>query len=118
MLRLLPRAGIEEVLQDGHWLGLLLPIRLQPTLRNLRRAWYGWHGSLNFLGAHSLCLSALLGWRWQCLCCRILLTFVRAGILSCPSLFTCALQKVQLTAVRGAALLSEASVSPFVSSLS
>ena len=40
---------------------------------------------------------------------------VRAGILSCPSLFTCAPQEVQLTAVPGVALLSEASVSPVVS---
>ena len=31
----------EEVLQDGHWLGLLLTIRLQLALRHLRRDWYG-----------------------------------------------------------------------------
>ena len=67
MLRLLPHAGNEEVLQDGHWLGLLLTIRLQLTLPHLRRDWYGWHGSMGLLGAHSLCLSALLGWRWQML---------------------------------------------------
>ena len=41
MRRLLPHAGNEEVLQDGHWLGLLLTIRLQHTLRHLQRDWYG-----------------------------------------------------------------------------
>ena len=67
MLRLLPHAGNEEVLQDGHWLGLLLTIRLQLTLCHLRRDWYGWHGSMGLLGVHSLCLFARLGWRWQML---------------------------------------------------
>ena len=67
MLRLLPHAGNEEVLRDGHWLGLLLATRLLLALRHLRRDWYGWHGSMGFLGVHSLCLSALLGWRWQML---------------------------------------------------
>ena len=55
-----------------------------------------WPGSMGFLGARSQCLSALLGWRWQML----------------------VLQEVQLTAVLGAALLREASVSPFGSSFS
>ena len=118
MLRLLPHAGNEELLQDGRWLSLLLTIRLLLTLPHLRRDWYGWHGSMGLLGAHSLCL--LLSWdgAGRSWCCRTVLTFVWAGILSCPLLFTCALQEVQVTADLGAALLSEASVSPFVSSFS
>ena len=67
MRRLLPLAGNEEVLQDGHWVGLLLTIRLQHTLRHLRRDWDGWHSSLGFLGARRLCRSARLQWRWQIL---------------------------------------------------
>ena len=67
MRRLLPLAGNEEVLQDGHWVGLLLTIRLQHTLRHLRRDWDGWHSSLGFLGARRLCRSARVQWRWQIL---------------------------------------------------
>ena len=67
MRRLLPHAGNEEVLQDGHWLGLLLTLRLQHTLRHLRRDWYGWHSSLGFLGARRLCWSARVQWGWQIL---------------------------------------------------
>ena len=118
MRRLLPLAGNEEVLQDGRWLGLLLTIRLQLTLRHRRRHWYGWHSSLGFLGAHSLCRSARVELCWQMLVVQSLLTVVRAGISSYPSLFTFAPQEVQLTMVPGVALLSEASVSPFVSSFS
>ena len=67
MRRPLPHAGNEEVLQDGHWLGLLLTIRLQHTLCHLLRDWYGWHSPLGFLGARRLCRSARVRLRWQIL---------------------------------------------------
>ena len=59
MRRLLLLTGNEEVLQDVHWVGLQLvflslPLRLQHTLRHLRRDWDGWHSSLGFLGVRRL----------------------------------------------------------------
>ena len=109
----------EEVLQDGHWLGLLLTIRLQLALRHLRRDWYGlawFYGLPGSAQSVPFCSPgmALADASVAGPCSHL------SGPESSPDLRSspASLQEVQLTAVLGAALLREASVSPFGSSFS
>ena len=81
-IRLLPHAGNEEVLQDGHRLGLLPKIRLQLALRHLRRDWYGlaWcYGLPGSVQSVPFCSPGMA--LADASVARTLLTFVRAGIL-------------------------------------
>ena len=109
----------EEVLQDGHWFGLLPTIRLQLALRHLRRDWYGlawFYGLPGSAQSVPLCSPgmALADDSVAGPCSHL------SGPGSFPDLRSspASLQEVQLTAILGVALLSEASVSPFGSSFS
>ena len=113
-LRLLPYTGNEEVLQDGHWLGLLPIIRLQLALCHLRRDWYGlawFYGLPGSAQSVPFCSPgmALADASVAGPCSHL------SGPESFPDLRSspASLQEAQLTAVLGVALLREASVSPF-----
>ena len=112
-LRLLPYTGNEEVLQDGHWWGLL-PNTLAASLVPPRRAWYGlawFYGLPGSAQSVPFCSTgmALADASVAEPCSHL------SGPESFPDLRSspASLQEAQLTAVLGVALLREASVSPF-----
>ena len=81
-IRLLPQTGNEEVLQDGHRLGLLPKLRLQLALRQLRRDWYGLAWCYELPGSVQSVPFCSPGMALaDASVARTLLTFVRAGIL-------------------------------------